>query len=210
LCNGGKDGEFNIKKSVFTKNISDNFEFPVGMKDVIFTLTINNSKLFKENVGNMISKMVILKEYSFIPLDELSLSLKAMRIEKLEIFSIDKNLDFNIKSTVSTKGSDIHYIEMNTEQFVKFINGERYNFLDHNPFCLYILRDGNFLDIKNLFSLVNNCQVNVGRGGSQKSHFLSPLDLRLTSYLMAMFNFNYKLVSELNIFNYLTKDKYLS
>ena len=160
----------------------------------------------------MIGKMVILNELSYVFLDELSLTLKAMKIEKLDIFSIDKNLDFNIKSTVSNKGSDINYIEINTEQFVKFINKEHNNFLDNNYYCLYIIRNGSFLDIKKLFKFINSCPVDMGRGGSrsQKSHMLSPLDLRLTTYLMAMFNFNYKLISSLNTFNYISKDRYLS
>ncbi len=74
---------------------------------------------------------------------------------------------------------------------------------------MYIIRDGNFLDIKNLFATINNCNVNLGRG-SQKSHMLSPLDLRLSNYIMAMFNFNYKLVSYLNTFNEVPKNIYLS
>jgi len=28
-------------------------------------------------------------------------------------------------------------------------------------------------DIKNLFAFIENCQVNIGRGGSQKAHVLS-------------------------------------
>jgi hypothetical protein len=43
-----------------------------------------------------------------------------------------------------------------------------------------------------------------------KAHALSPLDLRLSSYLMAMFNFDYKLISSLNSFNLMSKDRYLS
>jgi len=52
--------------------------------------------------------------------------------------------------------------------------------------------------------------MNVGRGGSQKAHVLSPLDMRLSSYVMAMFNFNYGLISKINAFNHLDKDRYLS
>lgn len=39
---------------------------------------------------------------------------------------------------------------------------------------------------------------------------LSPLDFRLSCYLMAMFNFNHELISYLNTFNDITKDRYLS
>jgi hypothetical protein len=50
----------------------------------------------------------------------------------------------------------------------------------------------------------------VGRGGSQKAHALSHLDFRLSSYLMAMFNFDYNLIYSLNSFNFMGKDRYLS
>ena len=66
------------------------------------------------------------------------------------------------------------------------------------------------IDIKNLFAKINNKDVNVGRGGSQKANALSPLDFRLSYYLMAMFNFDYKLISSLNSFNLMSKDRYLS
>jgi hypothetical protein len=72
------------------------------------------------------------------------------------------------------------------------------------------LRNGSFLDIKNLFAKINGYEVNVGRGGSQKAHALSPLDFRLSSYLIAMFNFDYSKITYLNAFNDLEKDRYLS
>jgi hypothetical protein len=63
------------------------------------------------------------------------------------------------------------------------------------------------LDIKNLVTSLGNCEVNVGRGGSQKSHALSPLDFRLSMYIMIIFKFKYKSISYLNTFNDKTKDK---
>jgi hypothetical protein len=71
-------------------------------------------------------------------------------------------------------------------------------------------RDGNFLDIKNIFASINGYKTNIGRGGSQKAHILSPMDLRLSFYMMAMFQYNYKLISYLNTFNEISKDRYLS
>lgn len=99
---------------------------------------------------------------------------------------------------------------MNIEEFMKLINSENINFLEYNKKSLYILRKGNFLDIKNIFSNINKCRVNLGRGGSQKAHILSPLDIRLSTYLMAMFNFDYNLINSLNTFNSISKDRYLS
>ncbi len=160
----------------------------------------------------MIIKMIILEELNYINLDELSITLKAIKIDKLTIFSINNHLDFNINRTLSNKSSEVSYIELNREQFVKCINSMHFNFFDINPHCLYIVRDGNFTDIKNMFNFIDVYPANIGRGGSrsQKSHMLSPLDLRLSSYIMAMFNFNYKLISNLNTFNYISKDRYLS
>jgi hypothetical protein len=98
---------------------------------------------------------------------------------------------------------------MNYAQFKHFINSDN-KFLEYNRNSLFIIRNGNFLDIKNLFGFVSEYRVNIGRGSSQKAHILSPLDFRLSSYMMAMFTGNYHLISYLNAFNDLSKDRYLS
>jgi hypothetical protein len=132
-------------------------------------------------------------------------------IKELNIFSIHNKSDvepFNIVKI--DKGSKIKYVEVNLNTFIEFINFETNNFLDYNKKSLYIIRGGSYIDIKNLFTTINNTQVNLGRGGGQKSHILSPLDFRLSCYLMAMFNFDSNLINNLNTFNYITKDRYLS
>ena len=70
-----------------------------------------------------------------------------------------------------------------------------------NLINIVYLWGGNWIDIKNLFAKIKNRNVNVGRGGSQKAHALSPLDFRLSTYLMAMFKFDYQLIYSLNSFN---------
>lgn len=134
-----------------------------------------------------------------------------MQMGELNIFSIDynSNLD-NINYTVINTDPKITYIEIKPEYFVEFLSIENHKFTDYNKNSLYIVKGGNYLDIKNLFANINNCQVNLGRGGSQKSHVLSPLDFRLSCYLMAMFKLNHKLINNLNTFNYLDKIRYLS
>jgi hypothetical protein len=131
-----------------------------------------------------------------------------MFVKELNIFSIDDNIE-KMKIIRRNNGSPISYTEMKREQFVTILNSKA-NFSDYNRYSLYILRDGNFLDIKNLFAKVNGHETNVGRGGSQKAHFLSPLDIRLSAYVMAMFNCNYDTISNLNAFNSLEKARYLS
>jgi hypothetical protein len=155
--------------------------------------------------------MVIIKELSYINLDELSRILAVMHIKEMNIFSIDNQLE-QMKIIRKDNGCLITYTEMRQEHLINLLDfkKEKADFLDYNKNSLYILRDGGFLDIKNLFSEINGYEMNIGRGGSQKAHILSPLDFRLSSYIMAMFNFNYDLISNLNAFNSLEKHRYLS
>jgi hypothetical protein len=179
------------------------------MYDTLLVLTRNNS-IYKEKASNIISKMVIIEESQSISLDVLSESLDVISIKELNIFCIDNHLDNKDVNFIQTKNHcKIKYAELNTEVFKNYLNADKV-FLDNNKNSLYIIRGGNYLDIKNLFAVIENCPTNLGRGGSQKSHMLSPLDLRLSSYLMAMFNFNYKVINNLNTFNYISKERYLS
>jgi len=190
--------------------ITEDFDFPLRDCDILFTLTYNNS-IYKENVGNLITKMVFIKEKKFINLDTLSKILITMGINELYIFSIDEELK-NSRMIKRDNGCLIRYIEILPNDFAAILNWnkEKGDFRTYNKSSLYIIRDGSFLDIKNLFTNINGCKVNVGTGRSQKAHVLSPLDLRLSSYLLAMANFNYKLLSYLNDFNELEKERYLS
>jgi hypothetical protein len=103
----------------------------------------------------------------------------------------------------------INYIEIGTEDFVKFLNLGSHNFLDYNKDCFYILRNGSYIDVNNILTNISGCSAKVGRGGYKKAHMISPLDFRLTSYILAIFNFNSKLISSLNTFNDISKDRYL-
>lgn len=117
--NGGKDNEsieINIRKQ-----ISNNFQFPIDINDTIFTITCNNS-IYKEGVGNVISKMIIIKELYYVDLDKLSRMLNGMGIEKLNIFSIDSKIDINPNATTSNNGSLVTYTEIIPEQFVQLLN----------------------------------------------------------------------------------------
>jgi hypothetical protein len=198
------------KESILNKRIDNDFNFPIDNEDILFTLTFNPS-IYKENVSSLISKMVIIRELSYINLDTLSKILAAMRIKELNIFSIDNQIN-RMKIVKRNNGCFITYTEMGIKHFTTLLNckKEKADFFDYNKYSLYILRNGGFLDIKKLFNNINGYEVNIGRGGSQKAHILSPLDLRLGSYLLAMFNFDYNLVSYLNAFNDLGKDRYLT
>lgn len=195
-----------MTRPVVNKQTIDNFDFSIYRNDVIFIITPNNS-INSRGVRNLVCKMIILNDLHTIYLDELGKAMPIIKVDKFNIFSLDKNIT-DINSVKSSSNPDVNYIEMNADNFIKTLNNN--NFLKYNKHSLYIYRGGNFLDIKNLFFTIENCHTNVGRGSSQKAHVLSPLDLRLSTYLLAMFNFNYELVSSLNTFNSLDKRKYLS
>jgi len=199
--------DFNPQETGLIKSVSDNFEFPIDINDTVFTLSLKKST-YREGLITIISKMVVFNELKYVNLDDISEILSGMKIKQLNIFSIKGQLD-SVNVINTDKGSKVMYFDTDVEQFVKFSNYDG-KFSTFNKNSLYILRGGNFIDIKNLFATIDNHCVNLGRGGTQKSHVLSPLDLRLSSYLMAMFNFDYKLINNLNTFNYLSKDRYLS
>ena len=133
-----------------------------------------------------------------------------MKIDKLNIIAIypldtlEKINYINIKEP-----SNIKYLEVGADDFTSYLNNPSYDFLNYNKNTLYIIKEGNYIDIKNIFSKINGYKTNIIRGGSQKSHIMSPLDLRLYCYLMAIFKFDYKYISNLNAFNEITKDRYL-
>jgi hypothetical protein len=188
---------------------SNDFEFPVDLSDTILTITVNKT-MNNKGVKNLFSKIVIIKEFNLINLDEISKLLAVMGINKLNILSVDNKVSSIVNKVTTNKGCYVSYIELTEENFIKYLNGKSTDFLSDNKDNLYIIRKASFLHIKNLFATINNCGVNLGRGGSQKAHILSPLDLRLSFYLLAMFNLNYTLVRNLNTFNHLAKERYLS
>jgi hypothetical protein len=133
-----------------------------------------------------------------------------MNIENTKIFSINNNNKSKTINVITSNCSKIVYIEITKESFIEYLNNDNNNFLVNNRNTVYILRDSNFLNIKHLFTTINNFKINIGTGRSQKNHVLSNLDLRLSSYLLAMYNFDYKLLNNINAFNIISKDRYLS
>lgn len=196
--------------NVVKESASDSSEFLIETSDTILTLGFNNSS-YKYNINNLISKIIIVGEPYFVNLSTMSEALAIMRIKELNLISVDLNNNESntIQVTITNKGAKIVYMKMTREFFIYYLSIEG-NFLNYNKNSLYIIRGGTYLDIKNLFTIIESQEFNIGRGGSQKSHALSPLDLRLSCYLMAMFNFNHRLISSLNTFNYMNKDRYLS
>jgi hypothetical protein len=145
-----------------------------------------------------------------VDLFEVAKLLDLMGIDKLNIITIYPLDTLEKINYIQVKEpSYVKYLEIGADNFISHLNSSSCNFLNYNKITLYIIKGGSYLDIKSIFSKINGFDTNIGRGGSQKSHLVSPLDFRLSCYLMALFKFNYKYISYLNSFNVVTKDKYL-
>lgn len=200
-----------IEENNFSSDNDGNASFSFGLPDVLFVLTYFKADSNKD-INNLIAKLVVVREFQTVNMLELSKHLAFMEIEIMNIISIDK---FNIVKTPSMISSCdttcvVRYIEIGYDFFIENINNPDSQFSEYYKDTLYILRDGNYLGVKKLFGRINGIEVNFGKGTTQKSHVLSPIDFRLSFYLMAMLNFNYKYFSYLNTFNDIPKDRYLS
>lgn len=187
-----------------------NLSIHFNLEDTIFGLTINKS-IFegREKMTNMIGKMIVVNDYSEINLSNLTHILGNMNIDRLFIFSINLTDKIQLEKFVFNGESNIIYLEIGVKKFIDFIGENPKEFWNINKNALYILRDGNYTDVKYILSQIGEFGLNLGRGGSQKSHVMSPLEIRLSSYIMAMFNFDYTAISSSNAFNSLSKSRYL-
>jgi hypothetical protein len=154
--------------------------------------------------------MIVFNDNINVNLYDLSVKLNIVKIMTLNIFSIGIN-DSNETNTITVESpSRINYTEIGVFELLKFLNNPNaINFHLYNKNSLYILREGNYKHIKEIFTDINGYKVNIGRGSSQKAHIISPLETRFFFYLMAICNFNYDYISSLNEFNTITKDRYL-
>jgi len=148
---------------------------------------------------------MFVKEYLEVDLNKMSNNLQLININRLNIFCIEEKGNIN-KSYIN---NTILLVELGKKEFIELLNQPKDKFIDYNKESLYIIRNSNFTDVKQLFSKINDCQVNIGRGGGQRNHIFSPLEFRFFSYIMAMFNFNYVDVCYFNNFRDITKDRYL-
>jgi hypothetical protein len=154
--------------------------------------------------------MVVLSDECHTNLEDLSRMLNCINIDTLHIYSIhSQGLKDNVDIKRIESPMKVNYIDLGVESFIRLLNSPNTDFLDYNKNSLYVLRKGNYIDVKNVLTKIQGYEVSVGRGGSQKAHMVSPLDFRLSCYLMAMFNLDFKLINKLNTFNFIDKSRYL-
>lgn len=145
-----------------------------------------------------------------IKLAKLLLNLGDMFVNSTFIFSINLREDIMQEIFYIKAGNlSITYIEIGVNHFIEMYTKNPLRFYVLNKKALYILRNGTYFDLNYILSHIGEYGINLGRGGSQKSHIISPLELRFMSYLMAMYNFDFKYILNLNTFNVLPKLRYL-
>jgi len=194
--------------SIKTKFIQNEFKFRFNLSDTMFILTPKN-KLFKGRDNEVAIKMVIIKESKDIDIVEVSKFLFPINICKLNIISINDNGEFDeINVFLTTKYSEVSYVDMRQETFVKVLSWKNLDFIDYNRHNLYILRSGKPIDVKNLFDgrKAEESFVNFRLGESGKPHLLSTSDFKLSCYLMAMFRQDFHLMDYLNAFDKINQD----
>lgn len=157
----------------------------------------------------MVAKSFFFKEEFSVFLWELAYVLGNLGIKKLNIFYISDR-----EGVTETKLFDnkcrLLYINIPRKEFFNFLVAEGYNnFCKYNLDSLYILENGDFTEIKRMITNVEGLNVDIVRGSCQKSHILSPLEIRLTFYISAMFNCDYNKITYINSFNILDKKRYL-
>lgn len=91
---------------------------------------------------------------------------------------------------------------------VKLLTSPSFNFSETNKYCLYLLYNMNWNDVIQLFHS-SEFNITVSGGSNNKRHLLSPTDIRLTTYIIALCGLNASNVISNNDFNNLDKDRYL-
>lgn len=176
----------------------------------MFLLTINyNSK--NKDITHLTTKMVILNNSVENSLSNVANLSCYMGLDSLYVISIVMSEEFQYEIKEVESSCNVKYIEVGIRYFVEHYleNQNSDHFWKFNKNTLYILRDGNYSDVKALFTRIQDIKVNIVRGSSQKSHMVSPIDFRLSCYLMILFNMDYKRMNSENSFNLITKNRYL-
>lgn len=132
-----------------------------------------------------------------------------MGIYKLNLFYIYKNSIDEVDPFNIIKPSKVSVYKISENKFMEILKNPDNNFLDFNKHSLYIFNNSDFLNIKRIFSYNNTYNINISKGGGQKSHIVSPLEIRLFSYLMAIFNCQVDILNNKIAFDKLEKDKYV-
>lgn len=159
---------------------------------------------------DVVGKMAVLDYLPEINLLHLSKHLEYMHIKELDIISINLSTKIDQETFLISDSPKVRYFEVGILSFIEDVGTVPIDlFFNKSISNLYILRDGTYKDMKYILRQVGKHGMNLGRGRSQRAHVISPLDLRLSAYLMAMSSIMYPEIVTQNMFFCLPKDMYL-
>lgn len=95
------------------------------------------------------------------------------------------------------------------KKFIEILENYDNNFTDFNKHSLYIFNNSDFLNIKRVFSKNGTYNINISKEGGQRAHIVSPLEIRLFSYLLAIFNCQVNVLYNKIAFNKFDNNKYI-
>jgi len=162
---------------------------------------------------HMIASTYFVNKPYQISYEELYNNIASIGINKLFIFYIldspQEEIDVTLKTHVFRNNNiwfEVHYISK--ENYIPMINSSSFNFSEINKYCLYIFLDLSWIELISMFKS-EDINIIVSGGSPTKRHLLSPLELRLSSYIIALFNMNSIEASNYNNFRHISKDRYL-
>jgi len=193
-------------KTILYTNWGNNI-ITISNTDILFLLTKYYNST-KREIINVSSKSVSLRNSVDVDLWNTSAHLNTLNIEKLNIFSIEPKL--NVQITVSDF-DNIKLIEIGfddfMDQYMDTLDSDK--LWKENSYSLYILRDSNFSDLYEMFKTFSTSKKLI-KGNSQKRHFLSPTDFRMSCYMLLLFNLNFNHFEKENDFRIIKKSVYVS
>jgi len=143
-----------------------------------------------------------------ISYENLIRNIKILGLKRLIIFYVLKleqdDIDEQYNSFVNPL-LEVSFISFN--KFTLLINSSNFNYSTTNKECLYIFYEINWFEVIRNFK--SDFNVTISGGSNVKRHLLSPIDLRLSSYIFAMFNLNSLEAIKHNDFSLVDKDRYL-
>lgn len=174
----------------------------------MFLLTMNNNT-YKGEYNFITTKMAMVETTIENSLFNIADLVNHMNLDSLNIFSISINNTMDYEYLELNSPSNIKYLEMSALFFMEnILDNPDYDFWKYNLNSLYIVRNGNFSDIQEMFISVQERKTKVVKGNSVKAHMVSALDFRLSSYLMILCNMDYKLYYKGHSFNKVNKTEY--
>nr|YP_010044489.1 hypothetical protein J6816_mgp02 [Tolypocladium guangdongense]QPF24434.1 hypothetical protein [Tolypocladium guangdongense] len=159
---------------------------------------------------HLTTKMVVINKLIENTLYNIACLSHNMNLNVLYIVSITIDEKHECEILEIKEPSKIVYIEIGIKLFLeKILDNSDHDFWKYNKNTLYILRDGSYSYLQDLFAVIDGKEVNIVRGSSQKSHMVSPIDFRLSSYMMILCNMDYKKFCQQNAFNCINKFRFL-